>query len=46
MREGRVEGGEGRTLTLSQQANLFVGKAQEAIEGAGFRLQFSPMLPN
>jgi hypothetical protein len=31
---------------LSQQANLFVGKAQEAIEGAGFRLQFSPMLPN
>lgn len=31
---------------LSQKADAFLKKAQGAIEGAGFRLQFSLMLPN
>ena len=31
---------------LSQQADLFLGKARAAIEAAGFRLQFKLMRPN
>lgn len=31
---------------LSQKADLFFGKARAAVEGAGFRLQFSVMRPN
>lgn len=30
----------------SQQAGVFLERAREAIEGAGFRLQFSLMRPN
>jgi hypothetical protein len=31
---------------LSQKADFFFGKARVAVEGAGFRLQFSLMRPN
>jgi len=31
---------------LSQKADYFFGKARAAMEGAGFRLQFSLMRPN
>ena len=31
---------------LSRQANAFFGKAQAAIQNAGFRLQFNLMQPN
>src|ERR1700675_748214 len=31
---------------LSQKADFFFGKARAAVEGAGFRLQFSLMRPN
>jgi hypothetical protein len=50
----KVPGAEGRSIVidlvgkfpLSQQADAFFEKARAAIEGAGFRLQFSLMRPN
>ncbi|WP_159732584.1 DUF6572 domain-containing protein [Methylosinus sp. Ce-a6] len=50
----KVPGAEGRSIVinlvgkfpLSQKADSFFGKARDAIEGAGFRLQFSLVRPN
>jgi hypothetical protein len=50
----KVPDAEGRTIVinlvgkfpLSQKADRFFEKAQAAVEGAGFRLQFNLMRPN